>query len=100
VNEVLLWIGVSMGAVIIALLVVLLFRLAAIREEGIVHYQEAFSVLEVTRDMAISARDNRRETAIAVEGVKGTIEEMPEKTAKKVAEKMPESRADWRGHGA
>jgi len=85
--------------------------IAEARNEAITHYNEAMSLLQAVRDMATSARDNRKETAVVVGQVREqlgehptreelvkTLEEVPQKTAQKVIEQLPDSRDDWRGH--
>lgn len=97
-NTVLLFVCMSMGVTIIVLLLVLVRRLADARKEGVKLYDEAMDLFRLTRDMATSARDNRVETTHAAEVLKEKIDAVPEKTARKIAEKLPESRDDWRGH--
>lgn len=87
-----------MGVVIIALLIILFVRLGRARTEGLQLYNEAMDLFRLTRDMATSARDNRVETIARTEVLKGKIDEVPEKTARKIAEKQTESRDDWRSH--
>lgn len=84
---------------------------AEARAEAIEYCDEAMELLRAVRDMATSARDNRKETAVAVERVKEqlsvhpthedivrTLEDVSEKTAAKVVQKLPASKDDWRGH--
>ena len=98
------WLGVAIVLLLIAVLITKWYTA--------LHYREVRMLLAVATDMATSARINRKETALAVgkmqeqleghptrEDLAKTLEEVPDRTAAKVVEKLPESRDDWRGHG-
>ena len=84
--------------------------LAAAQADWEHRHEQIWTLLEIIRDLATSARDNRKETAIAVVRVADQLteepsrrdlakklEQVPDRTADKVVEKLPESSKDWRG---